>query len=347
MIMRTLAPTATLRNVKELIVIANGYIILKISFCTEMLDIDEDPSLNRIQFRNATVLFRYLLLPNTSKCNGVKSGITILVLTTPERAMIRQAIRNSWASAILSKSIRDGFVSVFFFVGAPKSEKEMSILLAEQENYHDLIVTDMKELYENLVFKVNAMMNFFLKYCSNANFLLKIDDDVTIHLDRMLTYWNKSKHDNDRIYCLIWSGAPAIRDPSSKWFIPQTMWPKKMYPSYCDGPIYLMGKHAMNELLRATPCYSPFPLEDVFYTGIVATAVGITRVDWRYKIQNVDEMTWERRIYCDGPHNPVTFAISSFKTAASLMTAYHLLDSFTCYNGSTSAIDVEIPPSQN
>ncbi|PIO72805.1 hypothetical protein TELCIR_05244 [Teladorsagia circumcincta] len=159
----------------------DGYLLLRNSFCGKVMDLDEDTTLNRILFRNTTMLYRYLLLPNISKCNIVKNEIAAVVLTTPERATIRQAIRKSWASPILSRAIMDGFATVFFFVGAPKSEWEMSRLLEEQESYHDLIITDIEESYENLVFK------------------------------------------------------------------------------------------------------------DVFYTGILASAVGIPRIDWRYKIHNVDE----------------------------------------------------------
>ncbi|KAK6015938.1 N-acetyllactosaminide 3-alpha-galactosyltransferase [Ostertagia ostertagi] len=138
----------------------------------------------------------------------------------------------------------------------------MSRLLEEQESYHDLIITDMEESYENLVFKVNAIMQFFMKFCSRSDFLMKVDDDVSIHFDRMFTYWKDARHGEDRIYCRVWSAIPAIRDPSSKWFIPHKIWPRKVFPSYCDGPIYLMGRSAVHDILNlANHCHDPFPLE--------------------------------------------------------------------------------------
>ncbi|PIO59867.1 hypothetical protein TELCIR_18656 [Teladorsagia circumcincta] len=48
----------------------------------------------------------------------------------------------------------DGRVTVFFIVGAPKSEIEMARLIAEEETFHDVIVTDIKDSYETLILKV-------------------------------------------------------------------------------------------------------------------------------------------------------------------------------------------------
>ncbi|KAK5986131.1 hypothetical protein GCK32_009301 [Trichostrongylus colubriformis] len=374
-----------------------------------MLDIDKDPTINQIVFRNVTITYTYLLLPNVSKCNGLYNT------------------RRVGSSS--SSSFQNGFVTVYFLLSAPKSDREMEAVLAEQKSYHDLIVTDMEESYENLVYKVkpnqnhfvavaeeqsiserlagrslrtwvigesestwrggecvefdtrpsksvghalsgapkstvypgnvhlqvSAMMSFFLKYCKKADFLMKVDDDVAIHLNRMITHWKKTRHNDNDIYCRLWSGLPPIRDPYSKWYrgfelvlpdfvilsfryIPYEIWPKKVYPSYCDGPIYLIGRSAIQSIFGiALHCYDPFPLEDVFFTGILASAIGILRIDWQFKIQSVDERTWERRIYCDRLHNPVTFAISSFKTATSLKSAFRELESFTCYNCSVDS----------
>ncbi|KAK5982016.1 hypothetical protein GCK32_021479, partial [Trichostrongylus colubriformis] len=111
----------------------------------------------------------------------------------------------------------DGSITLFFIVGAPKSEIGLARLRAEQGSYHDVIVTDLKDTYEALVFKVNAMMNFFLKYCSKPRFLMKIDDDVTVHLDRMFTHWTMANRDEDNIYCRVCPACKPFRNASDKW----------------------------------------------------------------------------------------------------------------------------------
>ncbi|KIH62075.1 hypothetical protein ANCDUO_07644 [Ancylostoma duodenale] len=78
----------------------------------------------------------------------------------------------------------------------------MKRLIAEQEQYNDLIVTDMEESYENLVLKVYSVMVFFQQYCISATFLMKVDDDVLIHLDRMFSRWIETDDDENSIFCI-------------------------------------------------------------------------------------------------------------------------------------------------
>ncbi|XGW02104.1 hypothetical protein V3C99_014280 [Haemonchus contortus] len=324
----------SLRSIGELLVTAGTiylYITWRIFYCAEVFHDNEDPTANRVIFKNTTIKYKYIALPNISACNTAENQIVALVPSTPQRFAQRQAVRESWASPTLSKSIADGLVAVFFIVGAPKTAWRMSKLVKEQQSYGDLIVTDIEESYENLVFKVNAAMRFFLTCCYRTGFMMKIDDDVIISFDRMLEHWIEAERDKNKIYCQVWSGISPDRDPTRKWHIPYELYQEEKYPNYCDGPIYLIGRSALCEILSsAERCYEPFPLEDVFYTGILASEADIPRIDWRLKIYSVDENSWDRKIVCDDHHNPITFAISSFKSTKNLVAAFQTLSSFEC-----------------
>ncbi|VDM83073.1 unnamed protein product [Strongylus vulgaris] len=91
-------------------------------------------------------------------------------------------------------------------------------LLAEHSRYNDLIVTDVFESYENLVLKVYTAMIFFKHYCPKANFLMKVDDDVVIHLDRMFSRWIETENDENSIFGIVWPEHPPIRDRANKWY---------------------------------------------------------------------------------------------------------------------------------
>ncbi|KIH57743.1 hypothetical protein ANCDUO_12063 [Ancylostoma duodenale] len=95
----------------------------------------------------------------------------------------------------------------------------MKRLIAEQEQYNDLIVTDVEESYENLVLKVYSVMVFFQQYCISATFLMKVDDDVLIHLDRMFSRWIETDDDENSIFCIVWPQHEPIRDPRNKWLL--------------------------------------------------------------------------------------------------------------------------------
>lgn len=53
-------------------------------------------------------------------------------------------------------SFQGKHVVVYFIIAAPKYGYDMRKLMAEQEQYNDLIVTDVDESYENLVLKAGV-----------------------------------------------------------------------------------------------------------------------------------------------------------------------------------------------
>ncbi|KAK6013186.1 hypothetical protein OSTOST_21556 [Ostertagia ostertagi] len=108
------------------------------------------------------------------------------VVSTTKRLQMRRAIRETWASPRESDAVKTGRVLVFFILSAPTSLHELYMLRKEQKKHNDLIVTDLPETYDNLVFKVYASMVFHQQYCPKAQFLMKVDDDVSVHLDRMI-----------------------------------------------------------------------------------------------------------------------------------------------------------------
>lgn len=304
------------------------HVFLKIFDHNESMNHNSYIKGEKMVFRGTSLRYDYLLLPDVSKCSQNRTVMTAMVLTTPERSRIRQAIRKSWASPAKSAAIQNGYVAVFFVSSAPKSEKEMAILRSEHEDYGDLLVTSLEESYENLVLKVYAMMNFFLKHCSKSASLIKTDDDVSIHLDRMLEKW---KHlDDSKIFCRLWRGHEPLRDPASKWYISRKLWPRKTYPDYCDGPFYVIRRAAVKAMLEVASHFKPFPMEDVFYTGILSSAASLSRVDWRREVIAVNELTWKGRIACEKPEVPVSFAISSFSTANGLQSAFEGLRLHEC-----------------
>ncbi|KIH60017.1 hypothetical protein ANCDUO_09740 [Ancylostoma duodenale] len=93
------------------------------------------------------------------------------------------------------------------------------MLQKEQKKHRDLIVTDLVESYENLVFKVYASIVFHQQYCPKAQFLMKVDDDVGVHLDRMVKLWKIDERANKSMYCQVWPRSRPKRDPSNKCYL--------------------------------------------------------------------------------------------------------------------------------
>ncbi|VDM65095.1 unnamed protein product [Strongylus vulgaris] len=129
-------------------------------------------------------------------------------------------------------------------------------------------------------------MAFYMRYCPHVPFLMKVDDDVAVHLDRLLDLWQMTKEATNNLFCSILNNTEPVRDPSSKWYASETKWPLAFYPLYCNGPFYIMGKEAARRMLSHSLRFPLFTMEDVFYTGLVAGSLGIKVVDWRDRILN-------------------------------------------------------------
>ncbi|CAJ0602886.1 unnamed protein product [Cylicocyclus nassatus] len=112
----------------------------------------------KISFANFTQYYKYILLPSSStlsSClgNSGRSPLMIAtVLSIANHTEERQAVRETWASERESKFIKTHYVMVFFIISAT-SKNDLQILQKEQEEYDDLIVTDLHEAFQNLHLK--------------------------------------------------------------------------------------------------------------------------------------------------------------------------------------------------
>ena len=59
-------------------------------------------------------------------------------------------------------------------------------LLFESDTYRDLAITDNVDVYNNLTLKTIAAFDWARRFCPEADFLLKTDDDMFIQIKRLL-----------------------------------------------------------------------------------------------------------------------------------------------------------------
>ncbi len=73
------------------------------------------------------------------------------------------------------------------------------------------------------------------------------------------------------------SGWKPVRNRNSKYFISREQHPENNYPNFVTGPSYLVSADAARALLDAAWTQPYIPLEDVFFTGVLADRLGIAR----------------------------------------------------------------------
>ncbi|CAD6195866.1 unnamed protein product [Caenorhabditis auriculariae] len=241
---------------------------------------EEKATRKEVVFKNVHKTYRLLISPNDSQCSR-NPKVLVVVLSTADSYDMRQAIRKTYGNPKISKSVAEGKAVINFIMSQPKSHGLMRNLSRENSTYNDIIVTDLPEDYNLLHLKVYALLDFYRENCLQADFVLKIDHDVALDVDRMLYFIDKDAKTNSMsISGIVWHESMARRDPTDKWYITKEEWAGFYYPPYCDGPFYLIGRSAAQRLLIHAKTTHAFRFEDVLFTGIIAQKAKVHRNHW-------------------------------------------------------------------
>ncbi|KAK6040952.1 N-acetyllactosaminide 3-alpha-galactosyltransferase [Cooperia oncophora] len=173
-------------------------------------------------------------------------------------------------------------------------------------------------------------MVFHQQYCPMARFLMKVDDDVSVHLDRMIELWKMNDKANMSIFCQVWPKSKPQREPESKWFVPQQMWPERFFPPYCNGPMYVMGKTAGQTILDHSQVFIPMTIEDLFYTGVVADSTGVKRINWGKSMMYSAKDLFRGRYKCSASEIPTLFSVHSLWEPDRLRQGFHIMKTYEC-----------------
>ena len=128
--------------------------------------------------------------------------------------------------------------------------------MTEAEDNNDIILEDFHDTYLNLTLKTSFLLKWLETSCSQAKFVLKVDDDVFVNPDRLWTTLedthlysimvNTADNDNKKVatsidYALIGHvmKSSPIRDPESKWYLPPTFYPLNIFPTFLSGTAYV------------------------------------------------------------------------------------------------------------
>ncbi|KAK6015939.1 N-acetyllactosaminide 3-alpha-galactosyltransferase [Ostertagia ostertagi] len=149
-----------------------------------------------------------------------------------------------------------GRVVVFFILSIPHLNGQLDKILQEQYEYRDIIATDLTDSYQNLFQKIRPISKPPVALSSENQFHMQ----TCVSLEK------------------IYSG-----------YVPKSVWPSKYYPAYCNGPFYVMGNETVKEIAEMSLYFTPFIMEDVFYTGVVAGALNIPTTNWTNRITHLLE----------------------------------------------------------
>ncbi|XP_041454184.1 uncharacterized protein LOC121407270 [Lytechinus variegatus] len=218
--------------------------------------------------------YRYILNPKqkclTDEGTFKRVSLLMIVASAPKNFERRDAIRRSWGMAGRST---DMHIETVFLVGAVSSREVTDDLSRELVNYGDIVQEDFVDSYLNLTIKTVMGLKWASRYCQNAKFVMKTDDDMAVNTIKMLIYLRTAPSRN------FVAGKAAfnfdiIRDVYNKFYVPYSVTKDDKYPPYCIGIGYVISMDVVHKAYIAALQTPLFPWEDVFF-GLCLRRIGV------------------------------------------------------------------------
>ncbi|XP_072569254.1 beta-1,3-galactosyltransferase 4 [Paramormyrops kingsleyae] len=217
----------------------------------------------------------YLLMPSPLVCQRAKPFLITMVISAPHHQQARQAIRDSWGGETLVRGLR---VMTFFMVGQTNDPVLSQRLEEEAQDHRDIIQGLFLDTYSNLTLKTLSMLSWVQRFCEQAPYVAKVDDDVLFNPGTLLRYLNKSHSAESELYLgRVHMRVAPKRNPTSRHYLPAAAYTPEVFPDYCSGTAYVLSRSAARKISQASaasPIPLPLPPEDVFM-GLSAMKAGI------------------------------------------------------------------------
>ena len=131
------------------------------------------------------------------------------------------------------------------------------------------------------------LLKWYNQNCGHVPYLLKCDDDVFLNTQKLHNLVSKTTG-NDVLIGYLFCDNKPVRDAESIWYVPESVYSEDTFPPHLNGPGYLISASAAQKLFRAARHVPLFMWEDVYLTGMVAQAAGITpddHIDFNHRIK--------------------------------------------------------------
>lgn len=194
-----------------------------------------------------------------------ETNLVIIVCSSIGNFLQRRAIRETWGRNVLQTRN----VLFYFLLGISIDENINADLENEIRKHSDIIQYDFIENYLNLTIKSVLLLKWIVNYCRISGYVMKVDDDVFLHIPNIVRYIEASKNLKLMVGTLS-TGVKPIKNPAHKWFMPRNEYSESLYPDYLTGGAYILGSDAVSELYNNSLKIPFIRIEDVFVTGLCA-----------------------------------------------------------------------------
>nr|XP_046262888.1 beta-1,3-galactosyltransferase 2-like [Scatophagus argus] len=217
----------------------------------------------------------HFVLDEPNRCREESPFLVIIIPVAPHNREARDVIRNTWGKemTVLGQVVRS-----YFLLGLSTEKDEAEPLqeqvLQESQRYHDILQSDFLDSYNNLTIKTMVMFEWLSSHCPSTSYAMKVDSDIFLNVHNLVDMLLKAPR---HLYMtgVVARGAQVLRDHTSKWFLPVSVFPESKYPPYALGLGYVFSLDLPKKILEASAHVIAVYIEDV-YVGLCMRHLGIT-----------------------------------------------------------------------
>jgi len=259
---------------------------------TQVVQVIDDPTVS------------FLSKPNIcSAKNNISGGsrdspapfLIAVVVSSPKnhhyRTAIRLAIKNHNLKS--TRAVQPLFVIGDNGGGHPEHQDKLKDEIAFHQ---DILQLDTEETYANIAYKVVAGYTWISCFCSEAKFVLKMDDNAVMHYGNLIKHLEAkpTTEDDSTIHCVT-SPMRNLRPPRphpiagdrsflGKWAIRADEYDQVFQPDMCWGIGYVTRPNMAIRLAEVAAnmpkeSYKMIKLEDAFITGLVRERIANSQVE--------------------------------------------------------------------
>ena len=267
-----------------------------------------------------------LLINNPKICaDSPAMKYIVYVHTSPDHHVKRELLRATWASTTL---FSERIVERVFLMGHSEKADVQKKVEVESEKYGDIVQGDFMDNYKNLTLKGLMGLRWVTKYCRQAAFAIKADDDAFVNIFSLLNFLKQHEDKKRLLACPLWSAntMPILRDPNkcAKWCVRFDEFPgQRHFPKYCAGLAFVLAQQMIPLMYNASLSTPFFWIDDVYMTGLLPAKV--KDVDYVSLIKNFTLKQDEAIAELKDLSKPFTHMMVHAKKSEEFMNMWNML----------------------
>ena len=170
---------------------------------------------------------------------------------------------------------------VVFLLGTTSDGDVTQLVRAEAERDGDIVQGDFLDTYHNLTLKAVMGFRWLAEFCPRVSFVVKVDDDVLLHVYQVVTRLMPMLNKPHTIGCFVnyKNKSKILRDKTEKWRVNDSDFSGlEYYPfDYCSGYFVLMTGDLIQPMVDAARVVPFFWIDDVYVYGLLPHLIGDVR----------------------------------------------------------------------